>query len=169
MLYTAQCQNPLPLGASGSYICNASDFVPAGTLNHSSVGETLPPVQPKPFRMYAVPNVPLSRSGLDSMKLVVWASESPQQPLSEPTANASAADSADTSRIAGFIGMVLLEVAPLFVLLVIHADACEPWSSRPDSRMTLCPSIRHFKPRSGGAEGRAARRKSVGRRAFAGT
>ena len=107
MSYTAQCQNPLPDGASGSYSCSASDFVPAGTLNHWSSGETLPPVQPNPLRMLAAGKVPLSRSGLVIVNTGDWASESPQQPESEPTASASAADSADRFRIPGFIVKVL--------------------------------------------------------------
>src|SRR5664279_5557989 len=73
MLYTAQCQNPLPAGASGSNTWSVNDFVPDGGLDQTSAGEMLPPVQPKPLRMYWVANVPEERSGLEIVKTGVCA------------------------------------------------------------------------------------------------
>src|SRR6476661_9467321 len=49
MLYTIQCHQPLPVGASGSYTVIAKLFVPAGAPVHLSVGETFWPVHPKPL------------------------------------------------------------------------------------------------------------------------
>ena len=77
MLYTPQCQKPLPVGASGSKTLSANDLVPTGGFVQFTAGEMLPPVQPKPFRMYWVPNVPEARSGLESVNTGIWASASP--------------------------------------------------------------------------------------------
>src|SRR3954468_18819516 len=74
MSYTAQCQKPAPVGASGSCTCSCSDLVPAGMPLHTSCGETFCPVQPKPLRMYFVVNLPSARSGLDSVNCGVCAS-----------------------------------------------------------------------------------------------
>src|SRR5579863_6276243 len=47
MLNIVQCQNPLPVGASGSYIVTAKLWVPAGSPDHDSAGEWFSPLQPK--------------------------------------------------------------------------------------------------------------------------
>src|SRR5947209_16849380 len=43
MLATAQCQNPDPVGASGSKQVTANDFVSDGCPDHDSCGETSSP------------------------------------------------------------------------------------------------------------------------------
>ena len=51
MLNTAQCQKPLAVGASGSYIVTVKLFVPSGAPDHDSCGETsLPPACMTPLR-----------------------------------------------------------------------------------------------------------------------
>src|ERR1019366_10475598 len=85
MLYTAQCQKPLPVGASGSKTLSANDFVPAGGFVQFTAGEMLPPVQPKPFRMNWVANVPETRSGLETVNTGTWALASmPPPPPPQP-------------------------------------------------------------------------------------
>src|SRR5215213_7663740 len=49
MLTTSQCQKPLPVGASGSYMVSARLFASAGTFFHTSGGEIFSPVQPNAF------------------------------------------------------------------------------------------------------------------------
>src|SRR5579875_568150 len=46
MLATAQCQNPLPVGASGSKQVTAKLAVAAGNPDHDSCGETSSPPAP---------------------------------------------------------------------------------------------------------------------------
>jgi hypothetical protein len=46
MLVTAQCQNPLAVGASGSKQVTAKLFVPSGAPDHSSCGDTSSPPAP---------------------------------------------------------------------------------------------------------------------------
>src|SRR5262249_41421581 len=48
MFTTSQCQNPLPVGASGSKQVMAKLFVPAGAPDHARCGDWLLPAQPKP-------------------------------------------------------------------------------------------------------------------------
>jgi hypothetical protein len=48
MLTTSQCQNPLPVGASGSKQVMAKLFVSLGAPDHARCGDWLPPAQPKP-------------------------------------------------------------------------------------------------------------------------
>ena len=47
MLKITQCQNPLPVGASGSKAVTAKLLVPAGAPDQLSAGDTFLPVQPK--------------------------------------------------------------------------------------------------------------------------
>src|SRR5579862_4130900 len=49
MSKTTQCQKPLPVGASGSYMVIAKLFVPAGTFSQYNSGERLSPVHPNPL------------------------------------------------------------------------------------------------------------------------
>src|SRR3954471_17165884 len=49
ILNTTQCHQPLPVGASGSYMVTAKLLVPLGAPLQLRAGETLPPVQPKPL------------------------------------------------------------------------------------------------------------------------
>src|SRR5262249_25970181 len=48
MFTTSQCQNPLPVGASGSKQVTAKLFVPAGAPDQARCGDRLLPSQPKP-------------------------------------------------------------------------------------------------------------------------
>src|SRR3954469_5265846 len=48
MLTTSQCQNPLPVGASGSKQVTAKLLVPVGAPDQARCGERLSPSQPKP-------------------------------------------------------------------------------------------------------------------------
>jgi putative tryptophan/tyrosine transport system substrate-binding protein len=48
MFTTSQCQNPLPVGASGSKQVIAKLLVPAGAPDQARCGDLLPPSQPKP-------------------------------------------------------------------------------------------------------------------------
>src|SRR4051794_8043067 len=48
MLQTTQCQNPLPVGASGSKHVTAKLLVPSGAPDHDSWGEMFLPAQPNP-------------------------------------------------------------------------------------------------------------------------
>src|SRR5215218_2128160 len=69
MLYTTQCQKPLPVGASGSYAVTAKLFVPAGAPAHWSAGDTFCPEHPKVFATWRAAIVPPGlRSGLVRVK-----------------------------------------------------------------------------------------------------
>jgi hypothetical protein len=48
MFTTSQCQNPDPVGASGSKQVTAKLLVSAGAPDHFRCGGLLPPAQPKP-------------------------------------------------------------------------------------------------------------------------
>src|SRR3954452_23230424 len=48
MLYTAQCQKPEPVGASGSWMVTAKLLVSAGYPDHDRCGETSAPPPPAP-------------------------------------------------------------------------------------------------------------------------
>src|SRR5215213_6119808 len=69
MLTTSQCQKPLPVGASGSYMVSARLFASAGTSFHTSGGEIFSPVQPKALAVCfrgIVPSPPIA--GLEISK-----------------------------------------------------------------------------------------------------
>src|SRR5215213_5519397 len=69
MLTTSQCQKPLPVGASGSYMVSARLFASAGTSFHTSGGEVFSPVQPKAFAVCFRGIVPLAPiAGLEISK-----------------------------------------------------------------------------------------------------
>src|ERR1700676_2493007 len=69
MSSTAQCQNPDPVGASGSYNVKAKLLVPAGAPFHANSGEMFPPLQSIPFRIIVSGTVPPSFSpGIESEK-----------------------------------------------------------------------------------------------------
>src|SRR5580765_8581840 len=57
MLYTTQCHQPLPVGASGSCISNAKLWVPAGAPLQASAGETFPPLQPNSLKTWVLASV----------------------------------------------------------------------------------------------------------------
>src|SRR4051794_29753418 len=85
----AQCQKPLPVGASGSCTCSESDFVPAGTLLQTSAGDVFAPAQPKPLRMNLTGNTLPGRSGLDSVNGAACACAS-SAPLAKSATEAAA-------------------------------------------------------------------------------
>ena len=49
---TTQCQNPEPVGASGSKHVTAKPLVSAGKPDHRSDGEMFPPVIPNPSKTW---------------------------------------------------------------------------------------------------------------------
>src|ERR1700684_908274 len=49
---TIQCQNPEPVGASGSKQVTAKLLVSAGKPDHESDGEMFPPVMPNPLKTW---------------------------------------------------------------------------------------------------------------------
>src|SRR5215468_10594551 len=57
MLYTTQCHQPLPVGASGSCISKAKLWVPAGAPLQASAGETFPPLQPNSLKTWVLASV----------------------------------------------------------------------------------------------------------------
>src|SRR5215468_6561533 len=60
MLYTTQCHQPLPVGASGSCISNAKLWVPAGAPLQARAGETFAPLQPNSLKTWELASVPPS-------------------------------------------------------------------------------------------------------------
>src|SRR5262249_36904480 len=69
-LKTTQCHQPLPVGASGSYIITAKLFVPAGAPLQLKAGEMLLPVQPNPLNTCSLAIVePSLTSGLVNVRL----------------------------------------------------------------------------------------------------
>src|SRR6478672_856867 len=69
MLYTTQCQKPLPVGASGSYVVTTKLLVPAGAPLHWSAGETFCPGHPMMLpTFFSAIVAPGLRSGLVSVK-----------------------------------------------------------------------------------------------------
>src|SRR5579875_1502696 len=65
MLNTVQCHQPLPVGASGSYIVMAKLLVPCGAPDQDSAGERSPPLQLPPLNTWASGIVPpLAKSGV---------------------------------------------------------------------------------------------------------
>src|SRR6185436_19651938 len=58
MSMTSQCQNPLPVGASGSYMVSTKLCVPGGAPVHDRLGETFCPEQPNALRTCSLPIVP---------------------------------------------------------------------------------------------------------------
>src|SRR6185295_1014222 len=79
MSNTVQCQNPLPVGASGSKTVRTKLLVPAGGFDQCSSGDWFWPVQPKPLKICAVVKLPPERSLLSSENEVF--SELPQPGL----------------------------------------------------------------------------------------
>src|SRR5689334_17936347 len=72
MLYTTQCHQPLPVGASGSCTMRAKLLVPAGAPLQASAGEMLLPWQPKLLKTCAAAMVPPGdRSVLVSLKVAM--------------------------------------------------------------------------------------------------
>jgi hypothetical protein len=72
ILTTTQCQNPDPVGASGSNIVSTKLLVPAGALVHESCGDTLLPLHPNVFRTWALAKAPVFRSVLVSVNVVMF-------------------------------------------------------------------------------------------------
>src|SRR6187455_2726236 len=69
MLYTTQCQKPLPVGASGSYVVTTKLFVPAGAPLQLRAGDTFCPGHPMTLATCFVGIVaPALMSGLVSEK-----------------------------------------------------------------------------------------------------
>src|SRR6185503_6423800 len=58
MSNTIQCQNPLPVGASGSYMVRTKLSVPGGAPLHARLGETFCPEQPNALSTCSLPIVP---------------------------------------------------------------------------------------------------------------
>src|SRR5262245_65590428 len=58
MSNTIQCQNPLPVGASGSYMLRTRLSVPGGAPVHDRLGETFCPEQPNALSTCSLPIVP---------------------------------------------------------------------------------------------------------------
>ncbi len=50
ILYTTQCHQPLPVGASGSYTVRVKLLVPLGAFFQDRAGDRFSPVQPKPLK-----------------------------------------------------------------------------------------------------------------------
>src|SRR5689334_3389231 len=67
---TTQCQKPLPVGASGSYIVTAKLLVPAGALVQLSWGLWLFPVQPMPLKTCCAVACPPTS---ELVRVKVWA------------------------------------------------------------------------------------------------
>src|SRR5689334_4784744 len=80
MLNTTQCHQPLPVGASGSYMVTAKLLVPVGAPLQLSAGETLPPVQPKPLNTCSLAMVaPSLISALVRVRLCACAALTPSK------------------------------------------------------------------------------------------
>src|SRR6478736_1392678 len=74
ILNTTQCHQPLPVGASGSYMVTAKLLAPLGAPLQFSAGATLPPVQPKPLNTCSLAMVaPSLRSALVRVMLCAFA------------------------------------------------------------------------------------------------
>src|SRR5439155_4861945 len=85
-LNTTQCQKPLPVGASGSYMLTAKLLVPLGAPLQLSAGETLPPVQPKPLSTCSLAMLPPSlMSGLVKVMFCALATVAPSAPTPSAT------------------------------------------------------------------------------------
>ena len=70
MSTTAQCQNPHPVGASGSYTVTAKLFVPSGNPLHRRCGDTSSPPAPKiPLTCGVESFSPSAMSSLSTWKL----------------------------------------------------------------------------------------------------
>src|SRR6185437_4500213 len=113
MLYTTQCHQPLPVGASGSCTMRAKLLVSAGAPLQASAGETLPPWQPKPLNTCAAAMVaPGDRSVLVSLNVdmaCVSFAAGASAASSLPPASATIAKQALTVRSVGLIAAALLE------------------------------------------------------------
>src|SRR4029077_16663950 len=82
MLNTTQCHQPLPVGASGSYMVTAKLLVPLGAPFQLRAGERLPPVQPNPLNTCSLAKVPPSlRSALAKVMLCAFATPEPSVPM----------------------------------------------------------------------------------------
>src|SRR5213076_2743116 len=80
ILNTTQCHQPLPVGASGSYMVTAKLLAPAGAPLQYSAGETLLPVQPKPLNTCSLAMVaPSLRSVLVRLMLCAFAAPVPNR------------------------------------------------------------------------------------------
>src|SRR4029453_4446792 len=80
MLNTTQCHQPLPVGASGSYMVTAELLAPVGAPLQLKAGETLPPVQPKPLNTCSLAMVaPSLRSVLVKLMLCAFAALGPNR------------------------------------------------------------------------------------------
>jgi hypothetical protein len=81
ILKTTQCHQPLPVGASGSYMLTAKLLVPLGALLQLNAGETLLPVQPKPLNSCSLAMVePSLRAVLAKVMLCAFAAPVPNRP-----------------------------------------------------------------------------------------
>src|ERR1700730_7191084 len=80
ILNATQCHQPLPVGASGSYMVTAKLLVPLGAPLQLSAGEPLPPVQPKPLNTCSLAMVaPSLRSVLARLMLCAFAALEPNK------------------------------------------------------------------------------------------
>src|SRR5215470_8533108 len=106
MLYTTQCHQPLPVGASGSCISKAKLWVPAGAPLQASAGDTFPPLQPNSLNTWALGIVPPSvKSVLVRLNLAMAASGAAGDPAASKViaARAVVASQACTIRAVGLM------------------------------------------------------------------
>src|SRR5215469_12726444 len=82
MLKTTQCQKPLPVGASGSYIDSAKLLVPLGAPLQLKAGDTLAPLQPKLLNTCSLATVaPSLSSALVTVMLCALAAPTLNNPI----------------------------------------------------------------------------------------
>src|SRR5580658_7237339 len=88
MLTTHQCQKPLPVGASGSYMLMAKLLVAFGAPDQASAGDTFGLVQPKRLAACSLAILP---PGLMSVLVRVRALAAPAPPRPQATSPATKA------------------------------------------------------------------------------
>src|SRR5512135_2642283 len=87
MLKTTQCHQPLPVGASGSYIVTAKLLVSAGAPFQLRAGEMLPPEQPKLLYTCSLAILPRAlNSGLTTVKDAACVADAASRPSTGSTA-----------------------------------------------------------------------------------
>src|SRR5689334_13979173 len=103
ILNTTQCHQPLPVGASGSYMVTAKLLAPLGAPLQLRAGETLPPVQPKPLNTCSLAMVaPSLRSVLARLMLCAFAALVPNR-LNPSAAKTASLFMASSLRLPGML------------------------------------------------------------------